>query len=169
MGLTFKLVGGAATAKLKALEAAGKNMAPAYAVIGARIATQIRLCFKLGVDPWGNPWLALKLRKGQPLRDTRRLQASITSNPDQKGVTIGTNVLYARTHQHGATIVPVKAKRLVFPGPNGKLIFAKKVVVPARPFFPLKGQAETVELPPTWAKSVVDALRVYFKKIAQEA
>ena len=164
--LTIKLDDSGAARKLKALQKAGGHMAPAFAVVGRTIATRIRLCFKLGIDPWQSPWAILKMRKGQPLRDTRRLESSITSNPDNDGVTIGTNLIYAPVHQFGATIVPVKAKRLVFPGPNGKLIFAKKVTIPARPFMPIKGSG-VVELPPDWSKAVTAALRAYFKKAAE--
>lgn len=168
MALTFKLDDKGIAKKLNALAKATNDLTPAWAVVGSRLATQIRLCFKLGIDPWGNPWLGLKMRKGQPLRDTRRLQGSITSNPDAKGVTVGTNLIYARVHQHGATIKPVKAKRLVFPGPNGQLIFAKQVTIPARPYMPLKGD-ETVDLPPKWRESVLAALRAYLKKTAETA
>jgi len=162
-GLHFELDDKVASDKLAKLKAAMGNLAPAYAVIGSRLATKIRLCFRLGVDPWGSPWVALKLRKGQPLRDTGRLQRSITSNPDSSGVTIGTNLIQAKVQQFGATIVPVKAKRLVFPGPHGKLIFAKKVVVPARPYMPIT-HGGTVQLPAEWKASVISALRDHLKK-----
>lgn len=168
-GLKFKIDGKGAAAKLKALQAATADMRPVYALIGSRIANRIRLCFKMGVDPWGSPWQALKLRKGQPLRDTGRLQRSISSRPDGQGVTVGTNVRYAPVHQFGAEIVPVKAKRLVFPGPNGRLIFAKKVKIPARPFLPLRKGGTTVALPPTWSADVVRALKTYFKGAADKA
>ena len=157
-------------AKLQALVATGENMKPVYDVVGRTIATKIRLCFKLGIDPWGKPWLPLKIRKGgQPLRDTGRLVRSITSKPDDKGVSIGTNVFYARVHQRGATITPKKAKRLVFPGPGGKLIFAKKVTVPARPFMPLRPDSNTIALPPAWSGDVVRAMRAYFLTTAEKA
>jgi phage gpG-like protein len=167
--LLWKVSGKGAAAKLNALQAAAANMQPIFAVIGSRIANRIRLCFKLGIDPWGNPWQALKFRKGQPLRDTGRLQRSIVSKPDASGVTVGTNVLYAPTHQFGAEIFPVKAKRLVFPGPNGRLIFAKKVKIPARPFMPLRRASSVVVLPPSWSEDVVRALKTYFKKAAEAA
>jgi phage gpG-like protein len=168
-GLTFKINDKGAAAKLNALAKLTGNLEPVFAVIGSRIASRIRLCFKLGIDPWANPWAALKMRKGQPLRDTGRLQRSITSKPDAKGVTVGTNVKYAKTHQFGATIVPVKAKRLVFPGPNGRLIFAKKVTIPARPFMPIQKGQEVVALPPAWSADVVRAIKAYFTKTMNTA
>jgi len=166
--LKFEVNDAAARAKLKALMATTSDMRPVYATVGRVIVNRIRLCFKLGVDPWASPWAALKIRRGQPLRDTGRLQRSITANPDATGVTIGTNVQHARVHQFGATIEPKKAKRLVFPGPSGRMIFAKKVTVPARPFMPLKRGYSVVTLPPSWSADMTRALRAYFKQAAEK-
>lgn len=167
--LLFEVNDAGARAKLKAMGAALADMRPVYATVGRSITNRIRLCFKLGIDPWANPWAALKIRKGQPLRDTGRLQRSIVANPDSTGVTIGTNVKHAAVHQFGATIVPRNARRLVFPGPNGRMIFAKKVTIPARPFMPLKKNSTVVALPPAWSADVTRALRAYFKKAAESA
>lgn len=156
-------------AKLRALDKATQDMQPVYATIGRVLVNRIRLCFKLGIDPWGNPWQALKFRKGQPLRDTGRLNRSIVSKVDASGVTVGTNLIYAPVHQFGATIVPKNKPRLVFPGPNGSLIFAKKVTIPARPFMPLRRGAQTVALPPDWSVLVVRALRSYLTKAVDKA
>jgi phage virion morphogenesis protein len=167
--IKFQVNDAGARAKLKALIAASGDLKPVFATVGRVIVNRIRLCFKLGIDPWGTPWAALKFRKGQPLRDTGRLQRSIVANPDKDGVTIGTNVKYARTHQFGATITPKSAKRLVFPGAGGQLIFAKKVTVPSRPFMPLKKDQQAVALPPDWSTDMTRALRAYFKKAAEKA
>jgi phage virion morphogenesis protein len=167
--LVFRVDDGGAKAKLAALAGATSDMRPVYETIGRVLVNRIRLGFKLGVDPWGTPWAALKLRQGQPLRDTGRLQRSITSAPDAQGVTVGTSLRYAPVHQFGATIRPKKAKRLVFPGPGGQLIFAKKVVVPARPFLPLRRSSAAVVLPPAWSVLVVNALKAYFTKAVAKA
>lgn len=167
--ITFKVDDSRAKAKLRLLDAAAANPQPVYATIGRVLVNRIRLCFKLGIDPWSNPWAALKMRKGQPLRDTGRLQRSISSRVDADGVTVGTNLIYAPVHQFGATIVPKKAKRLVFPGPGGKMIFAKKVVVPARPFLPLRRYGATVALPPDWSLLVVRSIKAYLKGAVDKA
>lgn len=168
--LLFEVNDAGARAKLKALGAAAGDMRPVFATVGRSIANRIRLCFKLGIDPWSNPWAALKIRKGQPLRDTGRLNRSIVANPDQTGVTIGTNVKHAAVHQFGAVITPKKpGGRLVFPGPGGRMVFAKKVTIPARPFMPLKKNSTVVALPPAWSADVTRALRAYFKKAADTA
>jgi phage gpG-like protein len=166
-GITFRVNTRGADAKIAALLRATADMQPAFATVGRVIANRIRLCFKIGVDPWGSPWAALKIRKGQPLRDTGRLQRSIVANPDKAGVTIGTNVRSARTHQFGNTIMAKPGKRLVFPGPGGALVFAKKVTIPARPFMPLKRGQNVVTLPPAWSADVTRALRNYFQTAAK--
>lgn len=165
--ITIRVDDAGARAKLNALIKASGDMQPVFTTVGRVIVNRIRLCFKLGIDPWGSPWAALKFRKGQPLRDTGRLNRSIVANPDKTGVTIGTNVKYAPTHQFGATITPKTARRLVFPGPNGQLIFAKKVTIPARPFMPLRKDQAAVALPPDWSAAVVRALRSYFATVAK--
>jgi len=156
-----------AEAKLKALVDAGASKG-AFETIGRVIVNRVRMCFKFGIDPWQSPWAKLKLRKGQPLVDTGRLRSSITSKADATGVTIGTNAKQARVHQYGAEIKPVKAKRLVFPGPGGKLIFAKRVFIPARPFLPLQPGSAPATLPVAWSLDVVRALRRYFLREANK-
>ena len=154
--------------KIKELADGGGNMQPVYETIGRTIVNRIRLCFKLGVDPWSQPWMKLKYRQGQPLRDSGRLQRSIVSQADATGVTIGTNIAYARVHQNGADIKAKNKPYLVFPGPGGKLVFAKQVHVPARRFMPLRPGSTAVALPPAWSVAVVKALRTYFIKRLQE-
>ncbi len=46
----------------------------------------------------------------------------------------GSGLVYAAIHQTGGTIVPRSAKALVFTGPDGNLVFAQKVRIPARPY-----------------------------------
>lgn len=55
---------------------------------------------------------------------------------------IGSGLIYAGVHQNGATIVPKKAKRLVFRLGN-RTIFAKKVKIDARPFLGLSAENRT--------------------------
>ncbi len=167
--IIFRIDDSKATAKLKLLQSAIDNPKPVYATVGRVLVNRIRLCFKLGVTPWGNPWAPLKIRKGQPLRDTGRLNRSITSRVDSTGVTVGTNVAYAPVHQYGATIVPKTKPSLVFPGPGGKPIFAKKVVIPARPFMPMRPGATSVALPPDWALLVIRSIKSYLQHAPDKA
>lgn len=192
--ITIQSDGSRALAKLKALQDATEDATPVYEAIGSVIVNRVRLCFKLGIDPWGDPWKAIKFRAirsgkngrptkfgkaqlaanaagtpGRPLVDTGLLSRSVAQVADSKGVTIGTNQTpRAYTHQFGAVIRPKNAKLLAFPGPNGQIIFAKKSVIPARPFLPLR-KGGAVELPPAWSQDVVRVLRNYFKAAAKKA
>lgn len=191
-------------AKLKALQGATGNMTPVFRTVGSVVANRVRLCFKLGIDPWGAPWKPIKFRAarrtdngaklskagraqvqanagggaGQPLRDTGRLMRSIVSKADATGATIGTNLKVShkgRTHslgaihQFGAVVRPRSAPMLVFPGPNGAMVFAKRSVIPARPFLPIKTPGAPVVLPVQWSAAVSRTLRAYFKAAAEKA
>lgn len=195
-----------AAKKLAALEAAVGDMQPIYETVGNVLLNRIRLCFKLGIDPWGNPWTKIKWRaprvqlgadgkkkrgkdgalaltaagraqakaneggkSGAPLRDKGLLQRSISSKATADGVTVGTNLRQARIHQFGGVIKPKTKKVLVFPGPDGELIFAKKVTIPARPYLPLRRDVAQVSLPPAWALQVTNALKTYLRQAAEKA
>lgn len=49
-------------------------------------------------------------------------------------VTIGTSLIYAKILNSGGVVRPKNAKALAFPGPGGKIMFRKKVTIPARDF-----------------------------------
>lgn len=123
--------------------------------------------FAEGVDPWDRPWkpsMRAVLEGGQTLSDTGRLRRSFTHRAWPDGFAIGTNVLYAATHQYGATITPKRAKALRFrlPGGRGKRkggkgrwVTVKQVQIPARPFIP------EPKLSPRWKNSIERAIRGY--------
>lgn len=169
MGLfKVKVNDGNLKAKLKVL--ADGDMKPVFETVGRVITNRIRLCFKLGTDPYGQPWAPLKYRKGQPLRDTGRLNRSITSVADSNGVTIGTNVVYARAHQRGKSkpetrrITQAFGKPLKFP----VIVNVPNPNVPARRFMPLSESTDQVALPPAWSVDVVKALGAHFKAKAKK-
>ena len=81
--------------------------------IGRAVHADTMLRFRSGKAPDGTPWLPLQARQGQPLRDTGRLQRSITWEADDQQATIGTNVKYARAHNFG---IPGKLPRRQFLG-----------------------------------------------------
>lgn len=129
-------------------------------VIGRKMTTLIQLGFRGSVSPWGQPWQPLNpraTRRGQPLRDTGQLLRSIGWQISGDKVAIGTNVQHARVHQFGATITPVNAKLLRWIGAGGTPIFAKRVVIPARPFMPMT--ASGVSFPAPWRQQTLEAIR----------
>lgn len=72
------------------------------------------------------------------LTDTGRLRQSIVGRVEGSRLVIGTNLIYARIHQEGGVITPKKGKFLVFPVGGGRSVFAKRVVIPPRPFLLIK-------------------------------
>jgi phage gpG-like protein len=102
---------------------------------------------------------------GRPLVDKGRLRSSITGAPDARGVTIGTNLIYAAVHQFGARIKPKNGKRLAFAGPTGAMIFSKGVTIPARPFLPITSSG--VNLPTEYQRTVLTRIRAHFVNAAK--
>lgn len=122
-------------------------------------------CFSQGTDPWGVKWLPLRMRAGQPLRDTGRLQRSIATAVEADSFTVGTNLIYAAVHQYGATIKPVRARLLSWVPRGSKLrFFARQVTIPARAYLP-KGS----KLPPSWQAAFRAATEEFFGGIAEAA
>ncbi len=129
-------------------------------VLGAEALAQVQLGFRESRDPYGVPWKPLALRSGKPLLDTRRLSNSFSSRIAPGGFTVGTNFVGAAVHQHGATIVPVKAKFLAFKASRrGKTIFAKRVTIPSRPMMP------TRVLGPIWTRAFNETATRFLSKL----
>lgn len=87
-------------AKLKSLASEDTHVRLAN-VLGAEAITQIQLGFRSSRDPYGVPWAPLKRRSGKPLLDTGRLRSSFSYNARRGSFVVGTNVSYAKFHQHG--------------------------------------------------------------------
>ena len=125
-------------AVLDGLRAASANMYEPLQAIGALMVASTETRFETGKAPGGASLvesLRAKLRGGQTLIETGRLRSSFTFEVLGQVVRWGTNVIYAAIHQFGGTIVPKKAGgRLVFKAPDGHLVFAQKVTLPARPY-----------------------------------
>lgn len=115
--------------------------------------------FARGVSPDGVAWAPLKVRAGQPLRDTGRLLASLTPQDTGSGFVISTDVVYAALHQQGGTI-RTKRKRALYSAKAGRF-FGVSVTIPARPFLPT---GDT--LPASWVgpltETIDEALEAFF-------
>ena len=147
--------------RITAMRQAAANMTPLYDRIGAGLLSQVQLGFKTSTSPYGQAWAALKLRNGQPLRDTGRLRSSITYKSDGDGVTVGTNLRYAAIHQFGGVILPKNKPFLMFKTRDGRFFRMKKVTIPARPFFPITDGGETV-LPASYQRTVIERIQQHF-------
>jgi phage virion morphogenesis protein len=152
------------------------DIKPAMDAIGQILVSNTQLRFVDQKDPAGNPWAPLsavtiaRRRQGrgagsaQILRDTGRLASSISYKVTAGSVGLGTNVIYAGTHQYGARKGQYGVRR-GHPIPWGD--------VPQRSFFGYNDQdrADVEELldryinaarPPTWWQSFLARFRRLF-------
>ena len=119
----------------------------ALAPIGMAVVKGARRRIRNGQTPDGAPFAPLLpayaagKRGPRILRASGRLMGSISSRVGADQVEVGTNLVYARVHQLGATITPKKAGRLVF-RLGGRLVKAKRVTIPARPYLGLDPEDE---------------------------
>lgn len=147
---------------------------PTLDAIGQILVSNTQRRFVEQRGPGGIPWrplspVTLARRRGggagaQILRDTGRLANSISYRVDGNGMTVGTNVNYAGTHQYGARKGQFGVRR-GHPIPWGD--------VPARPMFGYDGrdQADVLELiqrtidvsqPQTWWRRWIERFKRWF-------
>jgi phage virion morphogenesis protein len=121
------------------------DLQPVMTSIGEYMVRATDDRFRNQQDPEGNPWaplsaatLAVK-RNNKILTERGRLRGSITYKATSNSVEIGTNLIYAPTHQFGATIRAKNKKYLYWKGASHPV---KEVVIPARPFLGVSEQDE---------------------------
>ena len=122
---------------LARLAAGIQNKRPILQAMGLQLESLTKRAFnepQLRPAPWPakSDGSAATLRRNQVL--VRSIAITSLTNDE---VTVGTDRLYAALHQFGGTI-RAKGKALRFEI-AGRVIFAKEVKVPARPFFPFIG------------------------------
>ncbi len=110
-------------------------------VVGQDLRRSTLKRFTTGKDPEGKKWVESRSANEdgrKVLIDSARLRNSIKVKSDRRGVAVGTNTIYAKTHQYGDKDRVIRAK-------NGKKLKFKvngnwrskqsiKVTIPARPF-----------------------------------
>jgi len=142
-GIRIKVDDSAIIAALRRVEQQdGGLVVASLKVIGQAMLKSTRKRFDDQVDPAGHAWKALNPTYAAGKRGARILQesgmaggllGSITAQVTGTTLQIGTNKVYGAIHQFGGTIVPRTYPALVFKL-NGRLYFARKVTIPARPF-----------------------------------
>lgn len=88
-------------------------------------------------DPDGVPWppsLRAEVFGGPTLHATGRLARSITSAPEARQVSVGSNLVYAGVHQEGALIRAKTAKGLHFMLADGDEVVVGEVTIPRRAY-----------------------------------
>ena len=126
------------------IDAAGTMKAIAE---GLRTSTMER--FDKTISPEGKKWktsIRASLTGGKTLVKSAILKTSIRAEADKSGLAVGTNNIYAATHQFGVsgrTIQPRKAKVLRFQI-GGRWVSARTVTIsiPARPFLGLSEEED---------------------------
>lgn len=150
--VTVRLEGDDFAAGFARLAAMGADTRPLMRAIGAGIRDTTQERFDRAEDPDGHPWkgwspayAAVTKSSGLLRASAMRggLMGSIVFAATAHEVRIGSNKVYAAIHQFGGTIVPKQAKTLVFPL-GKKLVFAKKVTIPARPYLGFGPHERTV-------------------------
>ena len=124
---------------------------PIMGAIGTGLVEGTNDRARRAVDPDGQSWAPLMpayaaIKRGPGiLRASGELMDSITRRAGPTSVEVGTNRIYGGVHQHGATIKPVTAKRLVFRLAGG-MVAAASVTIPARPFLGISAEDERMIL-----------------------
>lgn len=104
--------------------------------------------FKEGKDPKGKSWrksIRASQQGGTTLIDTARLKNSIRATSDKSGAVVGTNTIYAQTHQFGdKRTIKAKTKNGLRFKIGGKWATKKKVTIsiPERPFLGISDEDE---------------------------
>lgn len=104
--------------------------------------------------PDGKAWLPNRAGTSTLYR-SGTLARSIDYTASGEAAIIGSGLLYAGVHQNGATIVPKKAKRLVFRLGN-RTIFARKVTIRPRPYLGISAEN---------AGDILDAVATFLRRI----
>jgi len=154
--ITVALDTGSIGAGFRALQQLGHDTQPMMRAIGVGLVETTHRRFESGRDPEGQPWKGWS-RSYSAVTESRSLlrgksgnsglMGSITFAADARSVMVGSNKIYAGVHQFGATIVPKSRKALVF-HLGSRVVFAKKVTIPARPYlgFGAADRAVTLEV-----------------------
>lgn len=145
MGVSIRVQGDVKRLMRRLQKLEETDIAAVGLVLAESLRSSTRERFRTQKDPDDKPWkqsVRASEEGGQTLTDSARLKNSIKSEANASGFAVGTNLVYARTHQLGekgrsVTIRAKTSKGLVF-RIGGRWIRKKSVRVnikiPARPF-----------------------------------
>ncbi|MBF0249961.1 MAG: phage virion morphogenesis protein [Alphaproteobacteria bacterium] len=116
--------------KFERLQRRVADVSPLMDEIGSMLVASTQDRFERGVDPDGRPWTPsgrVNMSQGtaKTLLDSGRLMSSITHEPGNSQVEVGSNVIYAAIHQLG--------------GQAGRGLAA---TIPARPYLGVSAEDE---------------------------
>ena len=145
--------------RLRALNGKLTDLRPSLEAAGLQIVSITQRAFRdasLRAAPWapkadGSP--ATLIQSGTLMRSIRITKLQSAS------VAVGTDRVYAAIQQFGGEIVPKNGKVLVWQKADGTKVFAKKVKLPPRPFFPITPDGKLTSLAQTKVKqAILDSL-----------
>jgi len=129
--------------------------------IGSALVTSTQQRFEAGTGPDGERWTpsmrALRTG-GQTLTDRGHLRDSVTHAANARSVQVGSNLIYARPHQLGATIRAKAGGALAIPLPDGGVALKQSVTLPARPYLGISAD-DQAEIGDIIRERLRDALR----------
>ncbi len=131
---------------LNRLLARSRDMSPLMERIGMYGESSTIERFDTETAPEGSAWapsIRARVEGGKTLTDTARLKQSQTHVSGRDTAEWGSNLIYARPHQEGATIRAKSGGRLAFrlPG-NLRFVSPLEVVLPKREFLGVSGEDE---------------------------
>lgn len=132
-----------------------------HRVMTEEFILQARQGFIEGRAPDGTPWRA-NLEGTRPLLGRGRLRGSLqgVARPTEGRVFSNRRIFpYGSVHQRGAVIRPRRAKALRF-SVQGRTVYAKRAVIPQRPFLPEPG-----ERPVRWEGPARRRLNEYLRRL----
>ena len=127
---------------LARLAALGASSGPLMHAIGVGLVEAVHKRFERAQDPDGHPWKPLSPAYAEGKRGAGILRGaamqgglmgSITFAAGPGSVRVGSNKVYAAIHQFGGAIVPKGSRPLRF-HLGKRVVFARKVTIPARPY-----------------------------------
>jgi len=153
--------------RLKGLRVSLADRAAAHRIMGEVLLRNTQRRFRREVSPDGKKWpalspvtLARRRSKRGILRDSGELFDSIHMQADERQAEVGTPLRHPKVlvHQHGATIRPKRAKALRIPGAGRSAIYAKKAVIPARPYIGISAEdaADAIEALEGWLRAQIE-------------
>lgn len=124
---------------LEKIAAIGRSPQAILEAIALELEDNTRRRFTTNIAPDGTPWTPLNpvyasSRKPLPiLVQSGQLRQQLSTEVRGHTIIVGSAMPYGGVHQFGATIIPRTKKSLAF-RMGGKVVHARKVVIPARPF-----------------------------------
>lgn len=123
---------------LSRLAATAKNPVPVLRAMGTTFKSITEGNFSsFGAAYRPKPWPPKRDGSASILQKSTTLAKAFHLEVSSQAATLSNPMIYAAIHQHGGVIRAKPGKRLSWVGPDGKRIFAMKVTIPPRPFFPV--------------------------------